>query len=124
MSDTEDANGTATSPPFRRLRLDDLNHFCTGPNSRERVVSLLEKTTAGELLQQTAAAADALALQQEATTEAEKAAATRAAAVAAAAGDEDAAGDMQQLLDALLKTIKRCFEVEELRDSILSQPEG
>ncbi|KAL8431499.1 hypothetical protein ACSSS7_005208 [Eimeria intestinalis] len=123
MSDREDANGTASPPAIRRLALEDLQGFCMGPSSRERVLSLLEKTTAGELLQQTAAAADALALQQEASTPAQEAAARRAAAFAAAPGDDDAAEDPQQLLNLLLKTVKKCFEVEELRDSILSQPE-
>lgn len=123
MSDIDEANGSPIPPTFRRLRLADLQNFCLGPNSRERVLGLFEKTTAGELLQQTAAAADALALQQEASTAADKEAVKNAASLAIAEGDDDAAKDLQQLLDLLLKAIKRCFEVEELRNAILAQPE-
>lgn len=123
MSDTEDANGTITPPPHRRLRLAELQNFCSGLNSRDRVLALLEKTTAGELLQQTAAAADALALRQGVASETDDAAERRAVNFATAAEDDEAAKDMQQLLDLLLKAIRRCFEVEELRDAILSQSE-
>ena len=124
MSDTEESNGTATPPPYRRLRLLDLQGFTLGPNSRERVLCLLEKISAGELLQQTAAAADALALQQAAATGAEKQAARKAIFLAVASGDTEAAKDLQQLLQLLIKAIQRCFEIDELRDSILSQPEA
>ncbi|KAL8434895.1 hypothetical protein Efla_000706 [Eimeria flavescens] len=123
MSDSEDGSGSPNPPAFQRLRLAELQQFCLGPNSRDRVLGLLQKATAGEILQQTAAAADALTLQQEASSDAEVAAAKRALLLATATGDQEAADDVQQLLELLLKAIKRCFEVEDLRDSILSQPE-
>ncbi|CDJ37317.1 hypothetical protein, conserved [Eimeria tenella] len=124
MSGTNEDGATSSgSLGYRRLGLSDLQAFCVGPNSRERVLSLLQQISASELLLQTAAAADAISLQQHATTAAEKEAAAAAAKRAAAEGDTDALADLNQLLTFLLSTIKRCFDVEELRDSILAQSE-
>lgn len=124
MSDTNEDGATSSgSLGYRRLGLSVLQAFCVGPNSRERVLSLLQQISASELLLQTAAAADAISLQQHATTEAEQEAAAAAAKRAAAEGDTDALADLNLLLTLLLSTIKRCFDVEELRDSILAQTE-
>ncbi|CDI87799.1 hypothetical protein, conserved [Eimeria praecox] len=123
MSDTEEGTGSSTPPSFRRLSVKELQQFCIGPNSRDRALSLLQQTTAGELLQQTAAAADAVALQQQANTAETKETARKAALRAAAAGDTEAAANVGELLQLLLQSVKRAFEIEDLRDSILSQPE-